>query len=127
MRVPYETMKGEFLRVLNKYGITGERAELSATLFVNASRDGIYTHGLNRFPKFIKSIENGSVDVNAEAELVESLGVLERWDGHRGCGNLNAHRCMQRAIDLAHRQTIGVVALRNTNHWMRPGNYGLMA
>lgn len=127
MRVPYEVMKNEFLRVLAKYGITGARAELSATLFVNASRDGIYTHGLNRFPKFIKSIENGSVDVNADAECVESLGMLERWDGHRGCGNLNAHKCMARAIELAHRQTIGVVALRNTNHWMRPGNYGLMA
>ena len=127
MRIPYDVMKAKFLRVLHKYGITGERAELSATLFVNASCDGIYTHGLNRFPKFIKSIENGSVDVAAEAECDESLGVLERWDGHRGPGNLNAHRCMARAIELAHRQTIGVVALRNTNHWMRPGNYGLMA
>ena len=127
MRVPYEEMKAEFIRVLNKYGITGEKAELSATLYVNASRDGIYTHGLNRFPKFKKSIENGSVDVNAEAEMVESMGMLERWDGHRGPGNLNAHACMKRAIELAHQNTIGVVALRNTNHWMRPGNYGLMA
>ena len=57
MRVPYDVMKAEFLRVLHKYGITGERAELSATLFVNASRDGIYTHGLNRFPKFIKALK----------------------------------------------------------------------
>lgn len=127
MRVPYDVMKAEFIRVLNKYGITGEKAELSATLFVNASRDGIYTHGLNRFPKFIKSIENGSVDVTAQAEPVERLGMLERWDGHRGPGNLNAHQCMTRAIELAHEHTIGVVALRNTNHWMRPGNYGLMA
>ena len=126
-RIPYEEMKAEFVRVLGKYGITGERAELSATLYADASRDGIYTHGLNRFPKFIKSIENGSVDVTAEAERVESLGMLERWDGRRGPGNLNAHKCMKRAIELAHQNTIGVVALRNTNHWMRPGNYGLMA
>ena len=127
MRVPYDTMRAEFIRVLNKYGITGDRAELSATLFANASRDGIYTHGLNRFPKFIKSIENGSVDVDAEAEMEASLGMLERWNGKGGCGNLNAWRCMKRAIELAHLQTVGAVALRNTNHWMRPGNYGLMA
>ena len=127
MRVPYDTMRNEFIRVLHKYGITGSRAELSATLFADASRDGIYTHGLNRFPKFIRSIEDGSVDVNAEAEPEASLGMLERWNGRRGCGNLNAYRCMQRAIELAHQQTIGVVALNNTNHWMRPGNYGLMA
>ena len=127
MRVPYETMKQEFIRVLEKYGIIGERAELSARLFADASRDGIYTHGLNRFPKFIASIENGSVDVTAEAERVDTLGMLERWDGHRGCGNLNAWKCMGRAIELAKAGTVGLVALRNTNHWMRPGNYGLMA
>ena len=127
MRIPYETMRAEFIRVLAKYGIVGERAELSATLFADASRDGIYTHGLNRFPKFIKSIEKGLVDVNAEAVKEADLGVLERWNGQRGCGNLNAHICMSRAIELAHERTIGVVALRNSNHWMRPGNYGLMA
>lgn len=127
MRIPYETMRAEFIRVLHKYGITGDRAELSATLFANASRDGIYTHGLNRFPKFIKAIEAGVVDVNAEPVKEADLGVLERWDGRQGCGNLNAYACMNRAIELAHERTIGVVALKNNNHWMRPGNYGLMA
>ena len=127
MRIPYDTMRAEFIRVLNKYGITGQRAELSATLFADASRDGIYTHGLNRFPKFIKSIEQGVVDVRAEAVREAELGALERWDGQGGCVNLNAHKCMTRAIELAHERTVGIVALRNTNHWMRPGNYGLMA
>ncbi len=127
MRVPYDTMRAEFVRVLNKYGITGDRAALSATLYADASRDGIYTHGLNRFPKFIKSIEAGLVDVQATPVLEADCGALERWDGRRGPGNLNAHACMRRAIDLAHERTMGVVALRNTNHWMRPGNYGLMA
>ena len=40
MRVPYKTMHAEFIRVLNKYGITGGRAELSATLFADASQIG---------------------------------------------------------------------------------------
>lgn len=126
MRVSYEKMVNEFTRVLNKYGITREDAELSAKLFADASLDGVHTHGLQRFPKFIKSVENGSVDVKARAELVESYGSLERWDGKRGPGNLNAYICMNRAIKLAKEKTVGIVGLRNTNHWMRPGNYGLM-
>lgn len=127
MRVPYETMKNEFQRVLAKYGIAGERGALCARLFADASRDGVYTHGLNRFPRFLRSIEKGAVDVSAKATFAEYLGAAERWDGHRGPGNLNAYDCMSRAIALAHERTIGLVALRNTNHWMRPGNYGLMA
>lgn len=127
MRVTYSEMFGQFVRVLNKYGIAGERAELSAKLFADASRDGIYTHGLNRFPKFINSIRQGSVAVGAEPTLEQRLGMLERWNGNGGPGNLNAYACTERCIALAKQNTIGVVGLANTNHWMRPGNYGLMA
>jgi 3-dehydro-L-gulonate 2-dehydrogenase len=58
---------------------------------------------------------------------VQSFGFFERFDGQKGPGNLNAYTCMKRTIELAKKNTIGCVALSNTNHWMRPGNYGLMA
>lgn len=125
MRVPYESLTREFERVLHKYGITGEDAKLSAKLYADASADGVYTHGLNRFPKFIKSIQQGAVDVTKRAVKVEGFGSMERWDGQRGPGNLNAWICTQRCIQLAKEHTVGVVALRNNNHWMRPGNYGI--
>lgn len=127
MRVLYESMYQEFYRVLVKKGFLKERADLSAKLFADASRDGVYTHGLNRFVKFIASLDTGCVDIHGVPVLKDSVGVLERYDGKKGPGNLNAHFCMKRAIELAKRQTIGCVALSNTNHWMRPGNYGLMA
>lgn len=127
MRVPYQEMYDQFLRVLLKYGFTEEKAKISAKLYADASRDGVYTHGLNRFVKFIKSIHDGIVDIHAEPRLTASLGALERYDGQHGPGNLNAYACTRRAIELAKKNTIGCVALSNTNHWMRPGNYGLMA
>lgn len=127
MRVPYDVMYNEFVRVLLKYGFTQERAEISARLYADASRDGVYTHGLNRFVKFIKSINDGIIDIDASPVITESYGPFERYDGQHGPGNLNAYTCTQRAIELAKRYTIGCVALSNTNHWMRPGNYGLMA
>lgn len=127
MRVSYDIMYNEFVRVLKKRGFTQERAELSAKLYADASRDGVYTHGLNRFPKFMKSIDKGCVDVEAVPVLTQSFGFFERYDGKKGPGNLNAYTCMERTIELARQHTIGCVALSNTNHWMRPGNYGLMA
>ncbi len=127
MRVPYDVMCQEFARVLMKKGFEREKAELSAKLYADASRDGVHTHGLNRFPKFIASIDKGCVDIGAEPELTQSFGFFERYDGKRGPGNLNAHACMERAVRLAKEHAIGCVALKNTNHWMRPGNYGLIA
>lgn len=127
MRVKYEEMCREFERVLLKRGFTKERARLSAKLYADASRDGVYTHGLNRFPKFMASIDKGCVDIQAEPKLREAFGFFERYDGRKGPGNLNAYACMTRTVELARQHVIGCVALGNTNHWMRPGNYGLMA
>jgi 3-dehydro-L-gulonate 2-dehydrogenase len=120
-------MSDEFFRVLSKYGFNRERAELCARLFADASRDGVYTHGLNRFPGFIDFVRKGIVNASAEPVLLGRFGVLERWDGQSGPGNLNAWFAMGRAIELARENGMGCVALRNTNHWMRAGNYGWQA
>jgi len=108
-------------------GLADDRALHCARLFAETTRDGVYTHGLNRFPRFARSIENGSVDVNAEPIKLAGVGAIERWDGQRGVGNLNASASMQRAIALARQYGIGGVALANTNHWMRGGSYGWQA
>ena len=55
-----------------------------------------------------------------------SFGAMERWDGHRDSA-LNARLAMARAIELAKKSGIGLVALGNNNHWMRGGTYGWLA
>ena len=127
MRVPYQELHDTLARVLEAHGFERERAVLCARLFADASRDGVASHGLNRFPRFIRTIRNGVVDVGATPVRVASYGAWERWDGRRGPGNLNAHECMSRALALAREHGIGAVALSNTNHWMRGGNYGWQA
>jgi hypothetical protein len=58
---------------------------------------------------------------------VTSLGAIEQWDAQRSIGNLTAKKMMDRAIELASDHGIGLVALRNANHWMRGGSYGWQA
>lgn len=72
-------------------------------------------------------MKKGEIDPAAEAECVASFGSMERWDGHRGFGPLNAKRAMDRAVELAKQNGIGLVALGNNNHWMRGGTYGWQA
>lgn len=125
LRVPYETLMAEFVRILEKYGIHGDDARLAAKLWADASADGVATHGLNRVERFVKYVKNGTVKVDKRAVKVASFGALERWDGQGGPGALNAWICTERAIELAKQHLVGVVALKNNNHWMRAGNYGI--
>ncbi len=127
MRVPYAELFSSLFGVLLKLGFEQDRASLCARLFSEASRDGVYSHGLNRFPQFVRMIRNGVIDVDAVPQCVASFGSLERWDGKSGPGNLNAYACMDRAIVLSREHGIGCVALANTNHWMRGGSYGWQA
>jgi 3-dehydro-L-gulonate 2-dehydrogenase len=127
LRVPYDDLYAALLRAMQHLGLEGERAALCARLFAETTRDGVYTHGLDRFQRFADMVANGSIDVNAEPSLVSSFGALERWDGNLGPGNLNAHAAIHRAIELARQHGLGGVAMANTNHWMRGGSYGWIA
>jgi len=126
-RIPFEQVRTTLAGVLRKLGFSSERAATCARLFAETTRDGVYTHGINRFPRFVETIRNGRVDVDAEPAVIAQCGALQRWDGRRGPGNLNALAAMDRAIALAREHGIGCVALGNTNHWMRAGTYGWQA
>ena len=126
-RLPFDVVQGTLAGVLVRFGMAGERAQTCARLFAETTRDGVYTHGINRFPRFVETIRNGSVDVKAAAERVAGFGALERWAGNRGPGNLNALAAMERAIGLGREHGVGCVTLANTNHWMRAGTYGWQA
>lgn len=127
IRIPNEEASDTLMRVLLGLHFEERRAQLCARLFVEASRDGVYSHGLHRFPRFVRTVRNGRVRVEAVPEPVKRHGALERWDGRFGPGNLNAHQSMARAIELARQHGVGCVALANTNHWMRGGTYGWQA
>jgi 3-dehydro-L-gulonate 2-dehydrogenase len=127
LRIPFEDLFAALRCAMLDLGLAEKRAAHCARLFAETTRDGVYTHGLNRFPRFVETVRNGSVDVNAEPTKAVGAGAIERWDGHRGVGNLNAYASMQRAIELARKNGIGAVALANTNHWMRGGTYGWQA
>jgi 3-dehydro-L-gulonate 2-dehydrogenase len=122
-----EDMRHEFMRILVKHGFTQEKAEHCSDIFVNNSIDGVITHGVNRFARFILYINEGCINVQAEPSLIKNLGAIEQWDGNLAPGPLNAVFCTNRAMELASNSGIGCVALANTNHWMRGGSYGWQA
>ena len=126
-KVPYGELRDVLQRILLKQGFEEPRALLCAELFTQSSCDGVYTHGVNRFPRFLRTIRNCTVVVNGLAQCASKNGALEQWNGNSGPGNLNAFACMERAVELSRDHGLGCVALANTTHWMRGGSYGWQA
>ncbi len=127
MTIPFDKLKQTLKAVLDSRDFAEESSELIANLFSESSLDGYHSHGVNRFAEFIKNVDKGVINPRALPQKEQSFGAIERWDGHRGAGPSNAWICMDRAMALARKYTIGCLALRNTNHWMRGGSYGWQA
>ncbi|WP_207493547.1 3-dehydro-L-gulonate 2-dehydrogenase [Aridibaculum aurantiacum] len=124
IRVRMHDMQQQFSTVLLKYGFTAVKAETLSQVFAENSLDGVYTHGVNRFSRFIQYVQQGHVQKDNEPSLVHAFGVIEQWNGNGGPGILNALQCTERAMAIATGNGIGMVGLANTNHWMRGGTYG---
>lgn len=127
IKIPFSEMQTEFKRILLQNNFTEKKADKCADIFATNSLEGIYSHGIYRFPRFVNYIKKGYVNPNAEPEIVHSSGALEQWTGNLGPGVLNAKICANRAMQVATKNGIGCVALANTNHWMRGGTYGWQA
>jgi 3-dehydro-L-gulonate 2-dehydrogenase len=127
IRISSEKMNSEFFRILLKAGFTVEKAQQCADVFTVNSLEGVYSHGVNRFSRFVRNVQEGFVKPNAIPSLNHKAGALEQWNGNLGPGPLNAIFATDRATEIAMENGIGMVALANTNHWMRAGTYGWQA
>ncbi len=127
LRVCADVCRRTMTEVLRREGFYFVDAEHLATTFAENSLDGIYTHGLNRFPRFVDLVRRGHVNPSGRPECTLEAGALEQWDGHLGAGILNARGATDRAMELAGSFGMGCVGLANTNHWMRGGTYGWRA
>lgn len=120
-------MKARLVMILLKYKFDEERAKQCAAIFTTSSVDGIYTHGINRFTRFVEYVRKGYINPDARPLLKKKAGNIEQWDGNLGPGPLNGIIATERAMQLAKEGGIGCVGLSNTNHWMRGGSYGWQA
>jgi 3-dehydro-L-gulonate 2-dehydrogenase len=126
-RISFSEMKATIKQAFVMAGMPEDKAEICAQVHTESSRDGVYSHGLNRVERFVDYIGKQWVDVHAVPTLDTGLGAMEVYNGNMGPGVLNALFAMNRATEIAEKNGLGLVSLNNTTHWMRGGAYGWLA
>jgi 3-dehydro-L-gulonate 2-dehydrogenase len=76
LTIPADKMHKTLKRILLQHQFPKKRAEECAMTFTQNSVDGIYTHGINRFPRFIRYIRSGYVIPNAKPTIVHRVGGI---------------------------------------------------
>ncbi len=123
VKIPFEQLKSTAKKAFLNIGLTEEQAETCAHIHASSSADGVESHGMNRIPRFAEYVAKGWINLKGSPQLIKARGAAENYDGQLGIGITNALFCSQRAMKLADEHGIGLVALKNTTHWMRGGTY----
>ncbi|MBQ8230518.1 MAG: Ldh family oxidoreductase [Lachnospiraceae bacterium] len=109
------------------FGFSVEEARKITDVLLLADLYGIKSHGTQRLVRYHKSIENGSVRVDAKPEIVFETPVSAVIDGHSGMGQLISIFAMNIAIEKAKQSGMAFVTVRNSNHYGIAGYYTKMA
>ncbi|MBT1176252.1 Ldh family oxidoreductase [Bifidobacterium callimiconis] len=116
-------------RLYRAYGFTDEDSSRIVDSLMFAELHGIDSHGLQRVGMYDRLITNpdGGVNVNAHAEIVQQTPVSAVIDGRHAMGQLTSDMAMELAIKKARTSGIGIVTVRESNHFGAAGYYTNMA
>lgn len=98
-------------------GMPEADARLVADTLVQADLWGHQSHGVLRLGWYLDRIYHGVMHPVTTPEVVVDAGAIAVLDGHEGVGQVLAMRAVQEAITRARAHGIGVVAVRNSNHF----------
>lgn len=123
----YETLKRFCRDVFCRFGFSEEESHTIRDVLLLADLYGIESHGMQRMVRYHKGIEKGTIHVEAKPEVVFETPVSAVIDGHSGMGQLISDFAMNKAIEKAKTIGIGVVTVRESNHFGIAGYYAKMA
>ena len=124
---PYETLHRLCMDAFTKFGFTEREADIIQDVLLTADLYGIESHGMQRMVRYHKCIEKGMIDVHAKPEVVFETSVSAVIDAHEAMGQLVSHQAMEMAIAKAKVSGVGIVSVRNSNHYGIAGYYAKMA
>ncbi|MEJ8815541.1 Ldh family oxidoreductase [Variovorax ureilyticus] len=114
--------------VLCKAGVPADEASVVVDNLVQADLRGVDSHGVVRFPIYIKRLLDGGTNATPRPKVLRDSPTAVVYDGDNGLGHLVGVRAMQLAIDKSHEHGgCAFVAVRNSNHFGAAAYYAEMA
>ncbi|MDI6707286.1 MAG: Ldh family oxidoreductase [Firmicutes bacterium] len=122
-----EILKGFCTNILTGAGVKGEDAEIIAESLISAELRGVKSHGIVRLPTYIERLEREILSLNAHMEFERKGGAAALLDADNGFGQVAGHKAMNAAVDIAKTHGVGLVGVRNSNHFGIASYYSMLA
>ncbi|MEY3673040.1 MAG: hypothetical protein RI904_2697, partial [Pseudomonadota bacterium] len=98
-------------------GVPQSDAELAADTLVQADLWGHQSHGMLRLGWYYARLRSGAMKPVTHTTLEVDAGAIAVMDGHDGVGQVITRRAVDEAVGRAKKHGVGVVSIRNSNHF----------
>ncbi|MBQ4556060.1 MAG: Ldh family oxidoreductase [Clostridia bacterium] len=115
------------MTAFKKLGFKKSECRIITDVLLMSDKFGIESHGMQRLVRYHKGIEKGLIDVNAKPEVVHESKTSAVIDAHDSMGQVVGHKAMTMAIKKAKKSGVGIVSVKNSNHFGIAGYYAKMA
>ena len=122
-----EALQSFCAAALRGAGATDHDAAVAAGVLVRTDLRGVHSHGVQALPIHVRNLVDGGTSSPTAVDVVRSTPVTAVVDGNAGIGLVVATQAMELALDRARTSGVGVVVVRNSNHFGAAGHYALMA
>ena len=123
----YDTLHRFCMDAFTKFGFNEKEADIIQDVLLTSDLFGIESHGMQRMVRYHKCIEKGMIKIDAKPEVVFETPISAVIDAHDAMGQLVSHQAMEMAIQKAKATGVGIVSVRNSNHYGIAGYYAKMA
>lgn len=121
--VPVATLQEFVATIFHTAGTSREEAERIAHHLMGANLAGHDSHGVIRTPRYIYWLKNGMVKAGAGLEIVKESDTHAVVDGGFGFGQTIGPLAVDLGIGKARQHGLSVIALRNSGHIGRIGDW----
>jgi len=116
-RVDADALSSLGARILIALGVPEDDAVLVSDSLVTADLWGHASHGMLRLPWYAARLRSGAMRAVTRPSTVVDTGALAVIDGHDGIGQVLTKLACDDAVRRAGEHGVGVVAVRNSNHF----------
>lgn len=127
MKLTADRLRELTAAIFEAAGCALPEAERIATHLVEANLVGHDSHGVIRVPSYVQWLRTGKVFAGRSIQVAVENDVLAVVDGQFGFGQTIGEQGVRLGIEKCARHGVSVIALRNSGHLGRIGDWPLMA
>ncbi|MDX5475007.1 MAG: Ldh family oxidoreductase [Bacillaceae bacterium] len=127
MFVNEERMRDFSNNCFQALGMPKDEAEIITEVMLEADLREIHSHGFLRLPIYVERIQKELIRASASISVEKENDAMAVLDGEYSAGQVVAYKAMEKSIEKAEKSGIGLIAVKNSNHFGISAYYSLMA